>query len=365
MERVKLTDICNPKQWKTIPTSRLLDNGYPVYGANGVIGYYNEYNHVKSVAAITCRGAACGSIHITSPMAYVTGNAMCLEDVRKDINLRYLYYCLLHYDFKSVISGSAQPQITRQGLEKVELLIGTEQEQQEIIKVLDMAQATNENCQQQLQKLDVLIKSRFVELFGDPVKNPKGWKVKPLLDMGTCKNGMNFHYDESGVEIKCLGVGDFKNLSVISDMTNLSTVSLNAMPSDEYLLQDDDIVFVRSNGNKALVGRSIAVYPGNVLTTFSGFCIRYRKSDEAVTIPYLLSVLKTESVRKKMAGRGANIQNLNQQILGTLNIPVPPIELQNQFDAFVQQVNKSRVTIQKSLDKLQLLFDSLMQKYFG
>jgi type I restriction enzyme S subunit len=202
-------------------------------------------------------------------------------------------------------------------------------------------------------------------MFGDPVANEKGWTTKPLLDMGKCKNGMNFHYDDKGIEINCLGVGDFKNLSIIDNTEELPTILLNEMPSEEYLLKDDDIVFVRSNGNKALVGRSLAVYPGDVPTTFSGFCIRYRKHDNEITVPYLLRVLKTDSMRMKMAGRGANIQNLNQQILGTLVIPVPPVELQNQFAAFVTEVNKSKVKVQKALDETQKLFDSLMQQYFG
>ena len=197
--------------------------------------------------------------------------------------------------------------------------------------------------EQELQLLDTLIKARFVEMFGDPVMNEKGWRTKSLLDMGDCKNGMNFHYDDYGVEINCLGVGDFKDLSVIDNVEHLPMVSLNEMPSEEYLLKDEDIVFVRSNGNKALVGRSVVVYPGDVSTTFSGFCIRYRKHEDMVMIPYLLRVLKTDSVRRKMAGRGANIQNLNQQILGTLLIPIPPIELQNQFADFVHQVDKSKV----------------------
>ncbi len=176
---------------------------------------------------------------------------------------------------------------------------------------------------------------------------------------------MNFHYDDSGVELNCLGVGDFKDLSIINDTSILPTVSLNEMPAEEYLLRDDDIVFVRSNGNKALVGRSIVVYPGDIPTTFSGFCIRYRKTDDSICAPYLLRVLKTDSMRKKMAGRGANIQNLNQQILGALVIPVPPIELQNQFADFVKQVDKSKVTVKKALEETQILFDSLMQDYFG
>ena len=137
------------------------------------------------------------------------------------------------------------------------------------------------------------------------------------------------------------------------------------MPSDDYMLKDNDIVFVRSNGNKALVGRSVAVYPGKVPTTFSGFCIRYRKTYDSVNIPYLLRVLKAESIRKKMAGRGANIQNLNQQILSTLIIPIPPIELQNEFAAFVEQTDKSKLEVQKSLEKLEVLKKALMQKYFG
>ena len=136
MEKVRLVDICNPKQWKTIPTSELLDEGYPVYGANGIIGYYSEFNHENPVVAVTCRGATCGSINITVPQAYVTGNAMCLDDVRNDIEIEYLYYCLKHYNFNNVISGSAQPQITRQGMEKIVLSIFNHDEQVDIISKL-------------------------------------------------------------------------------------------------------------------------------------------------------------------------------------------------------------------------------------
>lgn len=365
MEKVKLSDICNPKQWKAISTSDLLNEGYPVYGANGIIGYYNEYNHENPVVTVTCRGATCGSINITVPKAYVTGNAMCLDDLRSDVEIEYLYYCLKHYDFKNIISGSAQPQITRQGMEKIYIMLCSQEEQKDIVNKLKKTEKIIKLTKQKLQSLDNLIKARFVEMFGDPVANEKGWTTKPLLDMGKCKNGMNFHYDDKGIEINCLGVGDFKNLSIIDNTEELPTILLNEMPSEEYLLKDDDIVFVRSNGNKALVGRSLAVYPGDVPTTFSGFCIRYRKHDNEITVPYLLRVLKTDSMRMKMAGRGANIQNLNQQILGTLVIPVPPVELQNQFAAFVTEVNKSKVKVQKALDETQKLFDSLMQQYFG
>lgn len=286
----------------------------------------------------------------------------------KNIDTKYLCYCLQNskVKLKAIANAPVVPIINKKQFgEFVVKIDGDISTQKKIVNRLDYIQSVITLYKIQLQKFDDLIKARFIEMFGDPIVNEKGWRTKPLLDMGQCKNGMNFHYDDKGIDINCLGVCDFKNFSVIDNTKGLPTVSLNEMPSEEYLLKDDDIVFVRSNGNKALVGRSLVVYPGNVPTTFSGFCIRYRKYDNEIIVPYLLRVLKTDSVRMKMAGRGANIQNLNQQILGTLVIPVPPIELQEQFADFVKQVDKSREEVKKSLEKTQQLYDSLMQEYFG
>ncbi len=279
----------------------------------------------------------------------------------------YLYYFMEDYidELRKQAIGGVIKYIKLANLTDALIELPSVDEQKSIVEILKKVKGILDKRNDEIRELDNLIKARFVEMFGDPVANDKGWKTKPLLDMGKCKNGMNFHYDDSGVEISCLGVGDFKDLSVIDNTKKLSIVSLNEMPSEEYLLKDGDIVFVRSNGNKDLVGRSLAIYPGNLPTTFSGFCIRYRIHDDEITVPYLLRVLKMESMRKKMAGRGANIQNLNQQILGTLVIPVPPIELQNQFVDFVRAIDKSKVAVQKALDETQILFDSLMQKYFG
>ena len=250
-------------------------------------------------------------------------------------------------------------------ISEIEISLPDIAEQREIAAKLDRLDTVIADRQLQLDYLDQLVKSRFIELFGDPVQNPFGWSTKPLLEMGYCKNGMNFHTGDSGIEMRCLGVGDFKDYSVIDGTEHLPTISLNEAPPKESMLQDGDIVFVRSNGNKALVGRCLVVYPRNTPTTYSGFCIRYRLTTDEVNIAYLLRVLKTESMREKMAGRGANIQNLNQQILATLDIPTPPLELQKQFAVFVEQTDKSKLAVQKSLEELEILKKSLMQQYFG
>lgn len=216
-----------------------------------------------------------------------------------------------------------------------------------------------------IARTDDLVKSQFIEMFGDPVENPMNWETQSLLSLGVCKNGMNFHSSDSGVEVNCLGVGDFKDYDVISATEELPTVSLNEIPSADYLLKDEDIVFVRSNGNKAMVGRSVMVYPRKNPTTFSGFCIRFRNTTSQVIAPFLLRVLKTDSMRKMMYGRGANIQNLNQQTLASLNIPIPPIGMQKHFVSFVEQSDKSKFAAKQALDNLNASQKALMNQIFG
>ena len=289
--------------------------------------------------------------------------------VSDELDRQFLYYFLKSNIGRQMIrakaAGSVRDNLKLDMLKEMTIPDSSLNDQRHCVATLDNLQYLIELRKKQLAELDNLVKARFVEMFGDPVQNPFRWPTRPLLEMGYCKNGMNFHTGDSGIEMHCLGVGDFKDHSVIDGTDNLPTVSLNEAPPEESMLRDGDIVFVRSNGNKALVGRCLVVYPRSTPSTYSGFCIRYRLTSGEVNTMYLLRVLKTASMRKKMAGRGANIQNLNQQILATLDIPTPPLELQEQFATFVKQIDKSKVVVQKASDEAQTLFDSLMQQYFG
>jgi len=265
----------------------------------------------------------------------------------------------------SKTAGAKMPRLGTKDLMNAEIPVPSIEQQKKIAEKSKKLEQLISLRKQQLAKLDELVKARFVEMFGEPVQNPNCWKTENLLDLGYCKNGMNFHRDDCGTEIHCLGVGDFKNHSTIRDVGSLPFISLNELPTSEYLLQDGDIVFVRSNGNKELVGRCLAIYPAKIPVTYSGFCIRYRLTSNKITVSYLLRVLKADSVRKKMTGRGATIQNLNQQILAQLVVPIPPLSLQNQFAAFVERVDQQKQTVQQGLEKLELMKKALMQEYFG
>jgi len=352
------------KEGRKIPQENYLAQGkYPIIdqGKKAIAGYTDDPNGLyTNVPAIIFGDHTRILKYIDTPCFLGADGVKLLKAKDASANYKYLYYAL---------SAAKIPDTGYnrhfKWLKEISITLPLHDEQHRIVGILDKLTFLISLRKQQLAKLDELVKARFVEMFGDPVNNPFGWETMVLADLGNCKNGMNFHAEDSGTEIHCLGVGDFKDLSAINDVKKLPVVSLNEMPSNDYLLQDGDIVFVRSNGNKALVGRSLAVYPGNVPTTFSGFCIRFRLDSETVLTDYLLMVLKTDSMREKMVGRGANIQNLNQQILSQLIIPVPPLQLQQQFSSVNKQINECRLTIQQSLDKLEVLKKSLMQEYFG
>lgn len=216
-----------------------------------------------------------------------------------------------------------------------------------------------------IAKLDELVKSRFVEMFGDSVANPVGWRTDMLGHLGTCKNGLNFKAEDSGYEVTCLGVGNFGDRSSIEDMSLLEKVELSERPKEDCFLKDGDIVFVRSNGNKALVGRCLAVYPHGEELVYSGFCIRFRLSSGSLRVPFLVWTLKQPSMRTQLMGRGSNVKNLNQRILSSLEVPIPPIELQDEFISFASRVDKLRVGAQEQKERLQTLYDSLAQEYFA
>ena len=136
--RIPLLSLCNCYQPQTIPISQLDENGeYPVYGANGIIGRYNQYNHKEEEILLTCRGATCGEVNKSQPYSWVNGNAMIVHPLY-DIDNHFLYY--LSHTFKNhqgLISGTAQPQITRANLGKILICLPPLDEQHRIVAKIE------------------------------------------------------------------------------------------------------------------------------------------------------------------------------------------------------------------------------------
>ena len=186
-----LVDLCTPKQWKTISQNEMSKTGFPVFGANGFIGYYPEYNHENETIAITCRGATCGTVNLVPEKTYITGNSMCLDNVSRDTNVKYLYYASSYRTLSDVISGSAQPQITGESLRFVVLPIPPLLEQKKIASILTSVDEVIETTQKQIDKLQDLKKATMNELLTKGIGHtefkeselgriPKSWEVATL-----------------------------------------------------------------------------------------------------------------------------------------------------------------------------------------
>lgn len=359
MEYVKLGDICKPKQWKTISTSDLTAFGYPVYGANGIIGNYKEYNHKKETILVTCRGATCGSVNITKPYSYVNGNAMALDNLDKNIDINYLYFYLTYRGFNDIISGSAQPQIIRSAIEKILIPVPPIELQNRLSTLLLNISKIRGLYQKEVERLDELIKARFVEMFGNVPEEERVTiaEICKIITDGThqppkfTNTGIPFLFVSNIITNEiCYDAEKF-----ISEETYTELIKRTPIEIGDILLST-----VGSYGHPAIV------------KTDRRFCfqrhIAYLKpKSDMVNSEYLRGAILSDNVQRQIDERVKGIaqKTLNLAEIRKIRLPLPPLKLQEQFADFVKQVDKSKLAIQKSLEKTQQLFDSLMQEYFG
>jgi type I restriction enzyme M protein len=213
---VELSEVCDLYQPQTISASDFKENGeYKVFGANGVIGYYDKYNHEDSEVLITCRGATCGTINFSEPKSWITGNAMVAKPIDNRINKRFLFHLLKVSDLSSVITGAAQPQITRSSLSPfkiplppvtVQLEIETKIEQYE--KIIAGAKQVVENYKSQI---DIKPEWEMVEL-GKIIKLSSG---RGLTQQNMVEgefpvyggNGINGYHNEYFIENPIIVIG--------------------------------------------------------------------------------------------------------------------------------------------------------------
>ena len=155
-------------QPQTISSTELTEDGFLVYGANGIIGKYKQYNHKTEQICITCRGNTCGTVNYTKPMSWITGNAMVIntDEHQNKVCKRYLYHYLSAYNFNSIISGSGQPQIVRTPLEQLKVPLPTFLEQKQKATFLDKIQGkieiSNKTLNLYLQQKQYLLRQMFI-----------------------------------------------------------------------------------------------------------------------------------------------------------------------------------------------------------
>ena len=370
----KLFDICRPKQWKTIASSSLKKEGYPVYGANGIIGFYDNYNHEKPTILITCRGATCGTINVSKPFSYINGNAMALDDLNEaEANIDYLAYYLKFRKLNDVISGTAQPQITREGLQSLKIPLPPLSEQKRIAQILDKADELRQKRQQSIEKLDELLQATFIDMFGDPVTNPKGWKTKPLKEFalkvqsGNTPKGGKENYLTEGIKF-FRSQNVWKNKIIYDDIAFINEKTHQKMLGSS--LKHKDILMTKTgriNTDNSSLGRA-AIYLGEDDKANLNGHVYLIRLNEKVNPFFILSILTLPSyyeyIRSLCVG-GIDKRQLNKEHIENFSIIYPSIELQDKFAKIKLNIEQQKEFLLKQLIKQENLFKSLQQRAFN
>ena len=281
---------------------------------------------------------------------------------------RFIFYYLLSQRDKILADciGGAQPHISQGYVKNILVPVPSIDEQKIIVKHLSIVSSIIKKKKQEIAMFDDLIKARFVEMFGDPETNPKDWEKRPLADVITAaNNGMARRgNDEDGnIVMRLVELQDG-----YIDYSKPNRIILTEAEKKRYLLKDKDFLFARVNGNPENVGRCAVFYDIGEPVFHNDHIIRVHFDDEDLDGPFASALLNSEYGKRQLRNQiktSAGQYTVSQDGIGAIVAILPPIEIQRQFAAFVGQVDKSKVAVQKALDEAQLLFDSLMQEYFG
>jgi len=370
--KVNLLDIAKPKQWKNISMTDLTEDGYPVYGANGIIGKYPEYNHEFPTLAITCRGATCGSLNITEPKSYINSNAMALDDLNPNVDLQFLYYALGKRGFKDVVSGSAQPQITREGLSNIFIDIPEKlADQIKIANVLSRAEALIKQRKENIELLDEFLKSTFNKMFGDPIRNEKDWATKTVEQL-VKKQKYSLKRGPFGGALK-------KEIFVPNGY----------LVYEQYHALNNDFTFERYFIDEAKFQelKAFEVFPNDIIISCSGIylgklaivppnakrgiinqaLLKITLDNSVVNNQFFVFLFSHGSFKKKFYGNsiGSGIPNFPpMDEFKKFQFIYPSIELQNKFAVIVEKTEALKVQLKNGLNDLENLYGSLSQKAF-
>ncbi len=367
--RVKLDKVCKriyaggdvPKdRYSTVKTA---EYAIPIYANaekdNGLYGYTDTARENELSITVAARGTIGFTAIRREPFLPVVRLITVVPDL-STVSERYLYYALRNC--KPASSGTSIPQLTVPDIKKNEIELYSLSVQETIADKLDAVGRVIELRQQQLQKLDDLVKARFIELFGDPISNPHGFDKVDLSELADIKIGPfgSLLHKEDYIE----GGYALLNPSHIIDgkIAPDSKLTVSREKYEElsaYRLKAGDVVM----GRRGEMGRC-AVVPCDGYLCGTGSLLIRTKGD--VTADYIQKIISFPSFKKAIEDMavGQTMPNLNVPIVSSFQIIKPPIEVQHSYYAFVEQTDKSKVAIQKALDEAQLLFDSLMQKYF-
>lgn len=367
MEKVKLKDICTLLNGRAYKQDELLDNGkYPVLRVGNFFNdkefYFSnleldDNKYCDNGDLLFAWSASFGPKIWEGNRVIFHYHIWRIDVIQNKVLKKYLYYYLLFMSekIKHESHGGVMLHTTKKEMEEREITLPSLQIQKNIVDKLDKIDFILNKRKQELELLDNLIKSRFVEMFGDIVINTKHYNRLNLKDVAPIQN-----FKGNFGEITWL-----LNLDMIESNTGKI---INKVYANKTEIGNSTCTF---NSNNVLYSKLRPYLNKVVLPDEEGYgtseLLPLLPDKEKINREYLAYTLRSDSfvrfINEKVAG--AKMPRVSTKDLMKFKLPIPPLKLQNEFTDIVTQVNKSKFIVQKSIDELQTLYDSLMQKYFG
>ena len=296
-----------------------------------------------------------------------------LHPAPEKVSSEWLYYLTSWDEFRKQcarnMTGSAgQKRVPKSYLEHYKVYLPPLDEQRRIAAVLDKVSDLIAKRREQLDKLDELVKARFVEMFGDPVLNPMDWPTYHLADMADIVSGITKGRktkEQDLIEVPYMAVSNVKNGYI--DWTTIKTILATQSEIDQYRLLPDDVLMTEG-GDPDKLGRGAIIQKPLENCIHQNHIFRVRLNENMILPVYFAEFLQHQKAKQyflRCAKQTTGIASINMAQLKGLPTLVPPRALQMDFTNTVEQINKSKLTIQQSLDKLEVLKKALMQQYFG
>ena len=378
-ETVRLGDVCsvvsgstpktaNPEYWDGdtlwITPAELNEDSHYIYDTTRKI---TEAGRNSASLMLLPKGTVLLSSRAPIGKVGIVGTEMCCNQGFKNLVCspvifnNYLFWFLKgKTDYlNSLGRGATFKEISKGIVANIKIPLPPLDIQRRIADTLDKVTELITLRKTQLEKLDELVKARFVELFGDPQTNPNGHALVKLSDVATYFNGLTYKPENvAEVGTIVLRSSNIQN----SQLAFADTVRVDCTVREKLMVQENDILMCSRNGSARLVGKVALIKGLQEPMTFGAFMMIIRSRYYS----YLMTYFQMDAFRQQIkTGATTTINQITGRMLDEVTIPLPPMELVEQFTAFVEQTDKSKVIIQQNLDALETLKKSLMQEYFG
>ena len=365
-KRVKLGNIVKFEYGKSLPTKeRNIEGTIPVYGSNGIVGYHSDFL-IDGPSLIVGRKGSIGEVHLSNGPCWPIDTTYFIN-IDNNLDIKYLYYIMKTLRLNSLNRSTAIPGLNRNDAYSIEVCLPPLETQRRIVAILSKAEETRRLRAQADELAMGLIQSIFLEIFGDPATNPRGWDTLGLKDIsekfGDGPFGSNLkteHYTDDGIRVirlQNIGVAKFIN----DDQAYISEEHFSTLR--KHTCNPGDIL-IGTMGDPNL--RACMLPKFITLAINKADCVQCRPDQDIVLPEYichLLNLPSIVSVASKLV-HGETRGRISSGQLGNLSIPIPPISFQKRFTHIIETADKMMSNQLLSKIEIQKTFDSLLQKAF-